>query len=145
MKKACQAPNSPRKQSIFEKQMSARTYAALQEKLYRFKGFFVQKRAVRKYPRPIAAHLLGYVGEVTKEKAEKDPYYREGDYIGVTGIERSYEEALRGIKGKRYVVKDVHNKEVGSYQEGKFDSAAVLGKPLYCTIDAELQEYVETL
>src|SRR6478735_9245964 len=72
IKKACQAPNSPRKQSVFEKQMSARTYAALQEKLYRFKGFFVQKRTVRKYPRPVAAHLLGYIGEVSKEKAEKD-------------------------------------------------------------------------
>jgi penicillin-binding protein 2 len=101
-KKACQAPNSPRRESIFEKQMSAPTYAALQEKLYRFKGFFVQKRTVRKYPRPIAAHLLGYVGEVTKEKAEKDPYYREGDYIGVTGIEKSYEEELRGIKGTQW-------------------------------------------
>src|SRR5688572_3003764 len=98
-KKACQAPNSPRKESIFEKQMSARTYAALQEKIYRYKGFFVQKRTIRKYPRPIAGHLLGYVGEVSKEKAEKDPYYREGDYIGITGIERSYEDALRGRKG----------------------------------------------
>jgi penicillin-binding protein 2 len=70
IKKACQAPNSPRKQSIFEKQMSARIYAALQEKIYRFKGFFVQKRTVRKYPKPIAAHLLGYVGEISKEKED---------------------------------------------------------------------------
>lgn len=98
-KKACQAPNSPRKQSIFEKQMSPQTYAALQEKLYRFKGFFVQKRTVRKYPKPIAAHLLGYVGEISKEGAEKNTYYKEGDYIGITGIEKSYEEALRGKKG----------------------------------------------
>ena len=73
MKKACQAPNSPRKQSIFEKQMSPQTYAALQEKLYRFKGFFVQKRTVRKYPRPIAAHLLGYVGRLAKRVQKKTP------------------------------------------------------------------------
>src|ERR1043165_50762 len=122
MKKACQAPNSPRKQSIFEKQMSARTYAALQEKLYRFKGFFVQARSVRKYPRPIAAHLLGYVGEVSKEKAAKDPYYKEGDYIGISGMERSYEEALRGQKGTRIVIKDVHNKSIGRFMNGKHDT-----------------------
>jgi len=144
-KKACQAPNSPRRESIFEKQMSARTYAALQEKLYRFKGFFVQKRTVRKYPRPIAAHLLGYVGEVSKEKAEKDPYYHEGDYIGITGIEKSYEEVLRGRKGTQVAITNVHNKTVGRYMDGKYDTAAIAGKPLYCSIDMDLQEYGETL
>ncbi|MCW3077594.1 MAG: penicillin-binding protein 2 [Bacteroidetes bacterium] len=144
-KKACQAPNSPRKESIFEKQMSAPTYAALQEKLYRFKGFFVQKRTVRKYPRPIAAHLLGYVGEVTKEKAEKDFYYREGDYIGVSGIEKSYEEVLRGKKGVQKAITDVHNKIIGRYMNGKDDTLAVPGKPLYCSIDMTLQEYGELL
>lgn len=145
IKKASQAPNSPRKQSIFEKQMSPETYAALQEKLYRFKGFFVQKRTVRKYPKPIAAHLLGYVGEISKEGAEKNPYYREGDYIGITGIEKSYEEALRGKKGVQKVVTDVHNKTIGQYMEGKYDTAAISGKPLYCTIDMDLQEYGEKL
>lgn len=144
-KKACQAPNSPRRESIFEKQMSAKTYAALQEKLYRFKGFFVQKRTVRKYPRPIAAHLLGYVGEVSKEKAEKDTYYKEGDYIGITGIEKSYEEALRGRKGTQIAITNVHNKTVGRYQDGKYDTAAIAGKPLYCSIDMDLQEYGEKL
>lgn len=144
-RKACQAPNSPRKQSIFEKQMSPKVYAELQEKLYRYKGFFVQKRAVRKYPRPIAAHLLGYVGEVTKEKAERDPYYKEGDYIGVTGIERSYEEALRGKKGTQIVITNVHNKTIGRYMDGKYDTLAVPGKPLHCTIDMDLQEYGEKL
>ncbi|MGZ3883009.1 MAG: peptidoglycan D,D-transpeptidase FtsI family protein [Bacteroidia bacterium] len=145
IKKACQAPNSPRRQSVFEKQMSQKVNAAVQEKLFRFAGFYVQSRTVRTYPRAVAAHLLGYVGEVTKEKSEKDTYYKEGDYIGVSGIERSYEEALRGVNGKRYVVKDVHNKAIGRYMEGKYDSAAVIGKPLYSTIDVELQEYVETL
>ncbi len=145
VKKACQAPNSPRKQSIFEKQMSAKTYAALQEKLYRYKGFFVQKRTVRKYPRPIAAHLLGYVGEISKEGAEKNDYYKEGDYIGISGIEKSYEEALRGKKGTQIAITDVHNKTVGRYMEGKYDTAAIPGKPLYCTIDRDLQEYGEKL
>ena len=145
MKKASQAPNSPRKQSVFEKQMSPETYATLQEKLYRFKGFFVQKRTVRKYPRPIAAHLLGYVGEISKEGAEKNSYYKEGDYIGITGIEKSYEDALRGRKGVQKVITDVHNKIIGQYMDGKYDTAAVSGKPLYCSIDMDLQEYGEKL
>jgi penicillin-binding protein 2 len=145
IKKASQHPNSPRKESIFEKQLSKETYAVLQEKLFRFPGFFFQKRAIRKYPRPIAAHLMGYVGEVSKEKAEKDPYYKEGDYIGKSGIELSYEEALRGIKGVEYDITDVHNKMVGRYMNGKYDTLAVSGKPLYSSIDADLQEYGERL
>lgn len=145
MKKACQAPNSPRKESIFEKQLSEKTYAALQEKLYRFKGFDVQARTVRKYPRPIAAHLLGYVGEVSKEKAARDPYYKEGDYIGISGIERSYEEELRGKKGTQIVMVDVHNKTKGRYMNGMYDTLAIPGKALYSTIDIELQEYGEKL
>ncbi|MES2516360.1 MAG: penicillin-binding transpeptidase domain-containing protein, partial [Bacteroidota bacterium] len=145
MKKASQAPNSPRKESIFEKQLSNKVYAALQEKLYRFKGFDVQSRTVRKYPRPVAAHLLGYVNEVTKEKAEKDPYYIEGDYIGASGIERGYETELRGKKGKQIVMVNVHGKTKGRYLNGLYDTAAVAGKPLFCSIDVELQEYGEKL
>jgi penicillin-binding protein 2 len=145
IKKACLAPNSPRKQSIFEKQMTAQRYATLQEKLYLFKGFEVQTRSVRKYPKPIAAHLLGYVGEVNKKITDTSSYYRDGDYIGISGMERGYEEALRGIKGKRRILKDVHNKEVGSFMDGQWDTAAVPGKPLYSTIDIDLQEYGERL
>ncbi len=145
MKKACQAPNSPRKESVFEKQLSNKVYAALQEKLYRFKGFDVQSRTVRRYPKPVAAHLLGYVGEVSKEKAAKDNYYIEGDYIGISGIERSYEEELRGVKGKQIVMVDVHNKTKGRYMNGLFDTAAIAGKPLFSSIDIVLQEYGEKL
>ena len=95
MKKARQ---TPRKESYFEKQISSETYAKLQEKMYRFPGFFIQKRTIRRYPKKIAAHLLGYIGEVSKVQAEKDTYYREGDYIGISGIEKAYEKDLRGKK-----------------------------------------------
>jgi len=145
IRKASVHPNSPRKESIFEKQLSPEMYVRIQEKLYRFPGFFIQKRSVRKYPKPIAAHLLGYIGEVSRKKAETDPYYREGDYIGVSGIEKSYEEVLRGIKGTQIVIKDVHNRTVGRYMNGLYDTLAIAGKPLFCTIDAELQEYGERL
>jgi penicillin-binding protein 2 len=83
MKKAVQAPNSPRKQSVFEKQLSPQDYASIQERLYRYPGFFVQSRTLRKYPQRTAAHMLGYIGEASKEMTEKDPYYNEGDYLGM--------------------------------------------------------------
>ena len=136
---------TPRKESYFEKQISSEVYAKLQEKMYRFSGFFIQKRTIRRYPKKIAAHLLGYIGEISKTQADKDSYYKEGDYTGVSGIEKSYEKDLRGIKGTRIVMVDVHNKEKGRYAEGIYDTLAISGKALYCTIDAELQEYGEYL
>jgi penicillin-binding protein 2 len=133
------------KPSLFEKQISKETYGYLEEKMYRFPGFFVQPRTIRFYPKPMGAHLFGYVGEVTQGLIDKNPYYKSGDYIGVSGIEKSYEEVLRGIKGMKIRMVDVHNREVGSFQEGRFDSAAIMGQDLYLSIDADLQEYGELL
>lgn len=143
MKRA--AEHSRRKASLFEKQLSAETYAELQEKMHRFEGFFVQVRTLRKYPRPIAAHLMGYVGEVNQRIIDTDPYYRSGDYIGIAGLEKSYETALRGRKGVKVLMVDVHNRTKGSYQSGKYDTLAVPGKRIVCTIDRDLQEYGERL
>jgi penicillin-binding protein 2 len=145
MKKAVEKPNSPRKPSIFEKQISAETYAALQEKLYRFNGFFVQSRTLRKYPYPTAAHLLGYVGEVDKTITDVNPYYKDGDYIGISGIEKSYEEELRGKKGVKIMMVDVHNRPKGSFMNGIYDTLSTPGKGLTCTLDRELQRYGELL
>ncbi len=132
------------KPSIFEKQISVETYAVLQEKLYKFNGFFVQSRTLRKYPSEVAAHTLGYIGEVNPEIA-KQGYYREGDYIGISGIEKSYEKELRGQRGVRIVMVDVHNREKGSYMNGIYDTLALPGKNLMSTLDAELQAYGELL
>lgn len=145
MLKAIQHPNSPRKPSIFEKQLTAKNYAAIQEKLYRFQGFYVQSRTLRNYPMKIAAHMLGYIGEISKKAAEKNPYYKEGDYIGISGIEKSYEEELRGKKGVRIEMVDVHNRPKGSFANGKYDTLSIPGKPLWTTIDADLQQYAELL
>ncbi len=133
------------KPSLFEKQISKETYGYLEEKMYRFPGFFVQPRTIRFYPKPMGAHLFGYVGEVTQGVIDKKPYYKSGDYIGISGIEKSYEEVLRGVKGMKIKMVDVHNREVGSFQEGRFDSAAIMGQDIYLSIDAELQEYGELL
>ena len=145
IKKAIQAPNSPIKPSTFEKQMSFTNYARISESLFKFKGFYFQKRSLRKYFKPVAAHVLGYVGEVSKEKALADPYYKEGDYIGISGIERSYEAELRGKKGIQYLVTDVHNKIIGPYRNGTWDTLAVPGNNLYASLDIDLQEYGEQL
>jgi penicillin-binding protein 2 len=145
MKKATQAPNSPRKESVFEKQLSPQDYASIQERLWRFKGFWVQSRTLRKYPYKIAAHMLGYIGEADKNMTEKDPYYREGDYLGISGIEKTYEKVLRGKKGMRIMIRDVNNREKGSYMNGLYDTMAISGKPLTTTLDADLQLYAEQL
>lgn len=133
------------KSSIFEKELSAATYGTLQEKLYKFSGFFVQPRTLRKYPYKIAAHAFGYIGEVDEKLIAKDSSYALGDYIGISGIEQSYEKELRGKRGTRVMMVDVFNREKGSFQDGKYDSAAVAGKNLTSTIDAALQEYAEKL
>ncbi|MBE0668413.1 MAG: penicillin-binding protein 2, partial [Bacteroidales bacterium] len=108
--------------SVFLKIISSETYGLLQEELYRFPGFYVQSRTLRKYTSPVAAHMLGYVGEVDDKLIARNKYYRSGDYIGVSGIEKSYEEQLRGKKGVNIFLVDVHNNIKGSYADGKYDT-----------------------
>ena len=136
---------SPYAPSIFMKQISKEEYGRWQSMLYRFNGFYVSQRTLRVYDRPIAAHVLGYVGEVNERDLEEKPYYKRGDYIGKSGLELTYEEVLRGVKGKRVMQVDVHNREIGSYQNGTFDSAATEGGNLYTSLDADLQQYAEEL
>ncbi|MBR1769163.1 MAG: penicillin-binding protein 2 [Bacteroidales bacterium] len=131
--------------SFFEKQISKEDFATLQERLYIFQGFYAQKRTIRSYPDSVAAAVLGYIGEVNDKKIEQDSYYKRGDYIGISGIERSYEKILRGEKGNKVTLVDVHNREKGSFQDGKFDVPAVAGQNLYSTIDLDLQKYAEKL
>ena len=136
---------SPMLASAFEKQISKETFGYIEEKLYRYRGFFVQPRTLRKYPMSIGAHLLGYIGEVTPSQVEKKLYYKQGDYIGISGIERAYETELRGIKGLKIRMVDVFNRDVGSFENGRYDTASVMGNDLYTGIDADLQEYGEKL
>ena len=133
------------KPSLFVSQLSERTYAKLEEKLYKYPGFFVQVRTLRKYARPIAAHLLGYVSEVDTNEINNDDYYKMGDYIGKSGLEKSYETELRGKKGVNILLVDVHNRVKGSFQNGRYDTAAIVGNDLTLSIDADLQAYAEYL
>lgn len=136
---------SPYVPSIFEKQIPKEMYGYVQEKLFKFPGFYIQARTVRKYPIPIAAHALGGIGEVNQKIIDAEPYYSPGDYIGLTGIEKFYEKALRGRKGRKIVMVDVFNREKGSFQQGAYDTAAIKGLNLYTYMDARLQEYGEAL
>jgi len=131
--------------SVFMKEVTPEIYAAFQEKLYKYHGFTSQVRTIRRYPLKVAPHILGYIGEVDKDLCERDPDYKEGDYIGISGIEESYEDDLRGKKGVKIMMFDAMNKEVGDYKNGKFDTLPVTGDNLTCTIDSKLQEYGEKL
>lgn len=136
---------SPYSASIFMKQISKEEYARFENKMFRFKGFYISQRTLRIYDRPIAAQVLGYVGEVNDDDLKRDPYYRMGDYIGKSGLEKSYEEVLRGIKGRKVMHVDVHNREIGPYRNGELDTLPVEGSNLYTSLDADLQAYAEEL
>lgn len=133
------------KPSIFEKEISAKSYAKIQEQLFKYPGFYVQTRTLRTYPQQTAAHLLGYVGEASPKTIENNPYYKSGDHIGISGIERQYEKALRGKRGVEFQMVDVHNRNKGRFMDGAFDSVAVSGSQLQLTLDAKLQAYGERL
>jgi penicillin-binding protein 2 len=136
---------SRRAPSVFLKQISAETYARLQEKLFMYPGFYVQSRTLRKYAKPIAGHLLGYVSEVDENLIKKEPYYKSGDYIGTLGIEESYEKELRGRKGVKIFLVDVYSRLKGNYEDGRLDTSALQGSDIMSTIDMDLQEYAEGL
>lgn len=133
------------KPSILIKQIPPESFAVLQEQLYKFKGFHTQSRTLREYKNPTAAHILGYVSEVNASDIEKDPYYKSGDYIGASGIEKIYERQLRGTKGIKKQQVDVHNRIQGSYAGGIEDLPAHIGNNITTTLDVELQLYAEKL
>ena len=133
------------KASIFEKQIPADEWASISEKIYKFPGFYGAKRTLRKYPKKAAAHVLGYISEATPGDLKRDSYYQGGDYVGKRGLEKEYENVLRGVRGKKVLLVDVHNRTKGSYSNGKYDTLPIAGKNLVSTIDRDLQAYGERL
>lgn len=137
---------APWRPMVFERQITIPTYAAFQEKLFDFRGFFVEVRTDRKYKHSNAAHIMGYIGEVTDRDIERsNGYYRMGDFIGISGVERVYENELGGIKGTRYVLVDSKNRTQGRYKDGSYDTPAVAGKNINLSIDYQLQQLGEDL
>ena len=130
---------------LFMSQIPAEEFSVFREKLFRFKGFSVEKRSVRHYTTGLGAHLLGDVGEVNDKDIANDDYYQSSDFIGKLGVERSYEKELRGEKGMRIMLRDVHGRTQGHYQNGKYDKAPVPGKDVTLSIDLDLQALAERL
>ncbi|MEY3679083.1 MAG: hypothetical protein RI924_1224 [Bacteroidota bacterium] len=132
--------------SVLEKQLSAKVFAGFQEKMYLFPGFYVQNRSVRYYPDSIAAQFLGYIGEVNERMIEKsNGFYAKGDYIGISGIERSYEDLLRGQRGVQNLMVDAFSRPKGHFADGKYDTLAVSGEGLQSSLDRDLQKLGEEL
>ncbi len=131
--------------SVFMSQITKEEYGKIAENLHHFPGFYFQTRSVRSYPYPIASHALGNIGEVSMKDLERDSYYKGGDYIGKSGIESFYEKELRGDKGVKIIVVDVHNREKERFMDGRFDTLPVAGKDICLGLDAELQAYGESL
>ncbi len=121
--------------------LSVQDYGRLQEKLYRFPGFFIQKRILRQYAYAVAANVLGNIREVNAGDIEKDPYYKAGDYTGDLGVEKSYEHFLRGQKGQEILIRDVRGRIKGRYENGDRDVAPIAGPDFKLSIDMDLQEY----
>ena len=126
-------------------QLPDKEFSAFQEKIFRFPGFYIQRRSIRQYKEPLAAHLLGDVAEVSQGDIEEDDYYQPGDYIGKQGIERQYEKDLRGRKGVQILLRDARGRIKGRYKNGQFDQKPLPGKDIQLGLDAELQKLGERL
>ena len=136
---------SPWLPSVFLKQLAKEDFAFLQEKLHKFKGFYIQKRSIRDYPIASAANVLGYISEVKEEELRKNKKYQQGELIGTRGVEKSYDSILRGVKGKKHLQRNRLNKIIGSFKEGIYDTLPINGQDITLTIDSELQQYGELL
>lgn len=140
--------NGSRRVSVFAPLLPPEMFGRLQESMYMFQpGFELVQRQIRSYPFNAAANILGYIGEVSPQMLQKPAYsaYNQGDYLGMTGLERTYESVLMGQRGIQYLVKDNLNRPQGPYEKGEFDTAAIAGKNLRLALDVDLQVLGEHL
>ena len=131
--------------SVIKSQISKERNAFLQEKIWLFEGFYLRKNSVRDYIKPFASNVIGYIGEVDKNDIINNSYYEKGEMIGKQGIEKYYEDELKGIKGKKYFQKDRFNRVIGPFNNSLSDVKPSKAKNITLTIDIDLQEYAESL
>ncbi len=138
---------SPYKPTLFLNQLSTVDFAMVQDYLDEFPGFYVLARTTRAYTTPALANALGYVSEISKNQLEDDQgrIYKQGDYVGQSGIEAYYEEQLRGKRGVRIKLRNVKGIVKGSFKDGAYDTLSVPGENLATGIDLDLQQYGEYL
>lgn len=133
--------------SLFKKQLSKTEFATVADAMVNFKGFHFEQSFFRSYPGHTLANALGYIGEIPKKfyEEQETKYYRKGDYIGLSGIEKEYEEELRGERGVKFTLMNVKGEDKGKYEGGAYDTTAVVGRDLYSSIDIELQQLADSL
>jgi len=134
--------------AVFYKNLEQNKYAALQERMYEYERFYIDIKTDRKYKTTSGAHVLGYIGEISKKQLEaqdEENYYSKGDFIGLTGIEKYYEKELRGVKGEEVILVDSRGRQQGNYSKGKYDKQPIAGLKVSTTLDLTLQEYAEKL
>jgi penicillin-binding protein 2 len=138
---------SMKRASLFLRQLSKEDFARVADALIQFQGFTFEQSFFRTYPGNTMSNALGYIGEIPKSQFEEqeEEYYRKGDYIGLTGLEKQYELTLRGQRGVRFKLMNVNAEDKGRYADGEFDTLAVIGKNLYSTIDLEVQQLADSL
>lgn len=134
------------KAGVFDDLLTPQMKARFEENYWRFPGFVLVDRHVRTYPFNAAAHILGYINEVDPRDIEKSGnFYRQGDYIGKSGLEATYEKVLMGQRGIEHWIKDTHGRLMGKYKEGILDTASIAGRGLRTYLDIELQQLAEKL
>ncbi|MFO7744895.1 MAG: penicillin-binding protein 2, partial [Psychroflexus sp.] len=136
---------SPRLASVITPQLTKDEFAYLQERMHKYEGFYIQKRSLRDYNIDHSANILGYIAEVGQGEISENSYYQSGDLKGKQGVEEQYEKILRGERGVKHYLRDIHNKNIKPFKEGKFDTVSKKGSDLHLTIDAKLQDYGEKL
>ncbi|MBK5213060.1 MAG: penicillin-binding protein 2 [Flavobacteriaceae bacterium] len=136
---------SPRLPSVVLPQLNKADYASLSEKMYKYEGFYIQRRSLREYQVNHSANVMGYIAEVNNAIIDENPYYQMGELIGTAGVEKEYEDVLRGVKGVKYIQKDRFNRDIGPYKEGLYDTLPERGNDVQLTIDAALQKYGQEL
>ena len=130
----------------FQSKISPEKYSKFQEQLFRFPGFYPVIRSIRAYPHENAAHVLGYLSEADMNLIAKEGSdYARGDYVGQSGLEKVYEDELKGTKGVKFLMRDNVGREVASFNKGQQDYPSVEGTDLYSTLDLDLQAYCEKL
>ncbi len=136
---------SPLLPSVFLAQLTKTEFAAFQEKIRHFNGFYIQKRNLRDYQVDFAGNIFGYIRQINEVELSRRKYYKSGELIGIGGVEQAYEEDLRGVRGVHYIQRDKFSKEIGPFKNGIYDTIAVKGNDLTITIDSKLQEFGEEL
>ena len=130
----------------FMKNLSREEMARIQELIFKYPAFSIVPRPQRQYEVNTSGNLLGYTNQVNDADIKKDStYYLPGDFVGKSGVEKSYEKELRGEKGMKYIQKDIRQRSIGSYKNGELDKEVVTGKDLTLTIDYDLQRMAQEM